>query len=363
MARSHLTPVQSIATSGARAVETFSIDGVRYLVIPQLARDIPGQPAHMNGGDSDIDAQVLRWHDGEFVAAGTLPMPGGEDAEFLQIGERRFLATAGIRTGHGPYALDSESVIYEWTADEWTPMQRVPTFAAKQWRAFSIDGRHFLALAQGVQLDGVAPKHACLSGIFEWNGERFAPFQEIDGPWGYDWVHVSIDGEHYLAYADQLRGATVFRWNGARFEPFQRFEEKGARSFRFFQSDGAWWLVYVNLLSHTTLYRFDGTRFVAAQRLGEAGGRELCLIDGDDGLYLLRVCFITGTPQAPVVERESQLFRWTGERFELSQTIATSAATDAATFVEDGQRYVVVSNSLSEDIRFGTQSTLYRFDG
>jgi hypothetical protein len=363
MANTMLTPLQSISTSGARAVETFSIDGVRYLVIPQLARDIPGQPAHMNGGDSDIEAPVYRWQDGAFVAAGALPLPGGEDAEYFQIDERRFLATAGIRTGKGPYELDCESVIYEWMAGEWTAKQRVPTFAAKQWRAFSIDGRHFLALAQGVQIDGVEAKHPAESCIFEWDGDRFAPFQAIDGPWGYDWVHVSMDGEHYVAYADQLRGATLYRWNGSRFEPFQSFDDRGARSFRFFQADGAWWLVYVNLLSHTTLYRFDGARFVDVQRLGEAGGRELCLIDGQHGLYLLRVCFITGTPQAPVVERESQLFRWTGERFELCERFATSAATDAATFIEAGQRYVVVSNSLSDELRFGTTSTLYRFDG
>ena len=53
--------------TGARAVETFVHEGERYLVMPQLAADIAGQPAQMTLGDSDIDALVYRWQDGRFV--------------------------------------------------------------------------------------------------------------------------------------------------------------------------------------------------------------------------------------------------------------------------------------------------------
>ncbi|WP_206957863.1 hypothetical protein [Trinickia acidisoli] len=358
-----LTPIQSLATSGARAVESFAIDGARYLVIAQLARDIPGSPAHMNGGDSDIEAQRFRWTDDAFVAAGTLPLAGGEDVEYFEIGARRFLATAGIRSGKGPYAYDCEAIVYEWIGERWVPLQRIPTFAAKQWRAFSIDERYFLALAQGVAIDGVAPEHPRTSRIFEWDGERFAPHQDVGGLWGYDWIHASFGREHYVAYADHVCGSTIYRWNGASFESFQTFHEKGGRTFRFFEADDAWWMVHVNLLSHTTLYRFDGVRFVETQRLGDAGCRELCMIDGERGRYLLCLRFITGTPQAPVVETESELFRWAGAGFDRIETLATSAATDATTFVEGGRRYVVVSNSLSRDLRFGTTSTVYRFHG
>lgn len=358
-----LTPLQSLATCGARAVETFAIDGVRYVGVAQLARDVPGQPPHMNGGDSDIDALFYRWESGSLVECGALPLAGGEDIECFEIGARRFLATAGIRTGRGPYDLNCDAVIYEWVKGEWTPLQRIPTFAAKQWRAFEIDGRHFLALAQGVTLEGVEATHPRVSGIFEWDGECFAPFQTFDGQWGYDWIHATFRGKHYLAYADQLGGSIIYEWNGAGFEVFQRFDEKGGRTFRFFEERGELWMVHVNLLSHTTLYRFDGQQFVAQQSLGGAGGRELCVIDGVQGRYLLLARFITGTPQAPVVETQSQLFKWKDDAFELVEEFASSAATDATTFVEGGTRYVVVSNSLSESIRFSTPSTVYRFNG
>ncbi|MFM0501604.1 hypothetical protein [Paraburkholderia caffeinilytica] len=358
-----LTTLQQLPTSGARAVEVFTTDEGIFLGVPQLARDVPGEAPYMNGGDSDIEAPIYRWQDGRFVEHETLPLPGGEDLEYFEIEGRRFLATAGIRTGKGPYDLDTDAVVYERLAGAWVPLQRFPVFAAKQWSAFSLGSRHFLALAQGAVIDGVVPKHPRESCLFEWNGERFVPFQTFNGQWGYNFALASFGGEHYLAYADHVSGSSVHRWNGETFVPLQTFDENGGRAFRFFEADGALWMVHANLLKHTTLYRFDGAQFVAMQLLGGPGGRELCLIDGKEGRYLVRVCFITGTPKAPVVVPHSEIFQWREAGFERVGDFATSAATDAASFVADGQRYLVVSNSLSDEIRFRTDSTVYRFNG
>jgi hypothetical protein len=57
-----LHPIQEIDTSGARAVAPFVLDAAQYLAIPQLAQDIDGQPADMNGGDSDVSLIVYRRH-------------------------------------------------------------------------------------------------------------------------------------------------------------------------------------------------------------------------------------------------------------------------------------------------------------
>jgi hypothetical protein len=358
-----LTPLQQLPTSGARAAEVFTTDEGLFLGVPQLARDVAGEPPYMNGGDSDIEAPIYRWQDGRFVEHEALPLPGGEDLEYFEIDGRRFLAAAGIRTGKGPYDLDTHAVVYERIAHAWVPLQDFPAFAAKQWVAFSFDSRHFLALAQGVVVDGMVPRHPRDSRLFEWNGERFEPFQTLDGQWGYNFAFVSFEGERYLAYADHVSGSSVLRWNGETFAPLQSFDENGGRAFRFFEGNGALWMLHANLLKHTTLYRFDGAQFVATQTLGGAGGRELCLIDGKQGRYLVRVCFITGTPKAPVVETQSEIFRWRDDRFERVGQFATSGATDAATFTVDAQRYLVVSNALSAGVRFRTDSTLYRFDG
>ena len=357
-----LTPVQEIETTGARALATWKQDDVRYLAVAQLARDVPGEPAYMNGGDSDIEAPLLRMEGERFVPCGALPLSGGEDVEYFEIGARRFLATAGIRQGRGPYDLNTQATLYEWRHGAWEARQRFAAFAAKQWRAFAIGKRHFLALAQGVTVDGVEATHPRTSRIFEWSGERFELFQTIEGMWGYDWNPFQHGSLYLLAYSDHVSGSAVLRWNGEQFVALQRFEEKGGRTFRFFEADGELWMVHVNLLAHTTLYRFDGERFVETQQLGEAGGRELCLIESTGGLYLVRLCFITGTPQAPVVERESQVFQWTGNAFVLVETFETSGATSAISFTEGSARYLAVTNSLSAELRFGVASTLYRFN-
>ena len=75
------------------------------------------------------------------------------------------------------------------------------------------------------------------------------------------------------------------------------------------------------------------------------------------------MCFITGTPHAPHTQQRSQIFLWKEDRFELADEFPTSGGTDAAAFVADGQRYLLVSNSLASDVRFRVDSVLYRFDG
>ncbi|PVX85889.1 hypothetical protein [Paraburkholderia unamae] len=357
-----LTPIQELETTGARASATWKIDDIRYLAVAQLARDLPGEPPYMNGGDSDIEAPLFRMEGERFVECGALPLKGGEDIEYFEIGSRRFLATAGIRRGRGPYELNTQAALYEWRDGAWEAMQYFAVFAAKQWRAFTIGERHFLALAQGVTVDGVDATHPRTSRIFEWTGERFELFQTVEGLWGYDWNHFQHGDMHLLAYSDHVSGSSVLRWNGDQFVMLQLFEEKGGRTFRFFEADGKLWMLHVNLLAHTTLYKFDGDRFVETQLLGKAGGRELCLIESGSELYLVRVCFITGTPQAPIVERESQVFQWAGDAFVLIETFETSAATSATSFVEGGTRYLAVTNSLSAEQRFGVASTLYRFN-
>ena len=150
-----LCELQRIPTSGARAVEAFRIGGRDLLAIPQLALDIPGTPAGMNGGDSNTELLILERRDGAYAPYATVPAPGGEDAEFFTIGDRTFLAAACIRTGSGPYEYDTESFVYEWTGERFELFQSFSTFAAKQWKHWTIGDRHFLGLAQGLALPHV----------------------------------------------------------------------------------------------------------------------------------------------------------------------------------------------------------------
>lgn len=361
MTETSLTIHQRLPTSGARAVLPFEINGGLYLAIPQLAEDIPGQAPQMNAGNSDIDMALYRWRDGKFGGVGRLPVAGGEDVEFFSIGSDCFLATASIRAGRGPYDFNVDSQIFKWSNGTWAPFQSVPTFAAKQWRHFSFDGRHFLALAQGVTVPGPEVRHPRTSRIFEWDGARFAEFQVLDGAWGYNWEFFERADGRFLAYADHVGQSRLHKWDGARFAPFQDFADHGGRAFRYFEADGSGWMAFAAIDGESVLYRWADGAFRRHQSLGGPGGREFAPIKTGKDLYLVRVCFIEGTPAAPKVDLQSQLYRWQTGQFAVVQEFPTFGGTDAHAFTADGGVFLAVSNSLSREIRFREDTIIYRF--
>jgi hypothetical protein len=353
---------QRLTTSGARAVLPFYCGGQLRLAVPQLAIDIPGTPAYMNGGDSNTDMLLYRWSGGQFIEDGRLPVPGGEDALAFQIDDVEFLATASIRTGAGPYDLNTDSVLYRRSHDGWDAFQRFPTFAAKQWHHFEIGHRHFLALAQGVTIEGPLARNPRRSCIFEWNGTRFVEFQTCEGGWGYNWLYFELDGQHFLGYADHTSPSGLMTWNGESFAPFQDFASQGGRAMSFFRADGQAWLAFANLTGESFLYRWQADRFVVHQSLGGPGAREFAVVQTNSALYVVKVNFIHGTPAAPKTDLTSCVYRWEKGQLVVAEEFPTSGATDAAAFTADGQTFVAVANSLSRDIRFREDSVIYRLN-
>ncbi len=354
---------QRLATSGARAVTPFVLAGTQYLIVPQLAADVPGTPAHMNGGDSDTGAPIYRWQQGRWVQDGMLPLSGGEDAEFFSFGEESYLVTAGVRSGHGPYRYNIDQVLYRWTGGSWVPIQTFAAFAAKQWHFFRIGGRAFLALAQGLTLNHIEATNPRTSRIYAWNGRQFVDFQVLEGLWGYNWESFEIAGQSFLAYADHVGESVVLAWNGSSFGPLQSFSEKGGRCFRYFAAGNDHYLAFANIQGDSTLYRWTGQEFSPIQRLSGPGGREFCLVRTGKHLYVLQINFIQGEPSAPRTNLMSQIFKWTDGKLVLVEEFPTAGATDAAAFVVDGTVYVAVSNSLTADVRFRTDTVVYRFNG
>jgi hypothetical protein len=356
-----LTETVRLQTSGARAVEPFHIDGTTFVAVPQLAIDIPGQAPEINGGDSDTALLVFRADDGRFVEHQRLAVPGGEDAEFFEIDGRNFLATASIRTGCGPYEFGTESRIFEWRAGRFEPFQAVPTFAAKQWKAFTVSGRHFLALAQGVSAPGVEARNKP-STIYEWTGSSFEEFQQIPSEWGYNWHHFELDGQAYLAHADHLAPSMLYRWNGNRFVARQVLLQRGGRAFADFDVAGATYLVAACIDGASPVMRWEDGLFEPTQELPQAGARELAIFHGQRGLYLARVNFITGSRQQPRVSLNSQLYRWENGKFVVVLEFPTTGATDVAVLPGSGQTRLAVSNSLSPQVRFASHTVVYTFD-
>jgi hypothetical protein len=360
MCAAHLAEWCRIPTSGARAVEPFRLDGMSLLAIPQLATDILGQPAQMNGGDSDTELLLLRQTIDGYEPFQTVPAPGGEDAEFFRIDDRAFLATASIRRGHGPYEFGTESTVYCWTGSRFAPFQAFPGFAAKQWRHFTLAGVHFLALAQGVALPGTESVNRP-SQIFRWDGESFQPFQEIPSQWAYNWHAFSLDGTDFLAHADHVMPSRLYRWDGSGFVVHQELAGEYGRAFASFRADGTDYLLVACLLSPSRLLRWDGERFVAHAVLDGLGAREFAVLHGRHGLYVLRVNFILGTPASPTTALASQLYQWQDGKLVVVEEFPTFGGTDVAVYADEQGPLVAVSNSLSADVRFATDTLVYRF--
>lgn len=353
-----LSELQRIPTSGARAVEPLTVAGLELVAIPQLAKDVADGPAEMNGGDSNTELLLLRRTRDRYMPWASLPAPGGEDAEFFTIGDRKFLAVASIRAGAGPYDLATNSVIYTWRDGGFVPFQAVPTFAAKQWRHWQADGRHFLGLAQGVVEPGSEQGNRA-SMVYEWDGEMFAPFQEIPSRWAYNWHPMSIDGTFYVAHADHLDPSVLYRWDGGRLRPHQPLAERSCRAFGTFRRDGECYLLVACLQAPSQLLKWNGTRFDAIQELDGLGARELAVFEQSGRLFVVRVNFVEGSRADPVSALQSQVYEWQAGRLHVAAEFPTTGGTDAAVIAHGDQLRLIVSNSLSPDIRFRADTIVY----
>jgi hypothetical protein len=349
-----LAETQRIPTSGARAVEAFTIDDRQLLAIPQLAYDVPGTPAGMNAGDSDTELLLLERQGDEYVPFATLPAPGGEDAEFFTIADRSFLAVACIRTGSGPYEYFTESFIYEWNGTAFELFQAVPTFAAKQWKHWTIGDRHFLGLAQGLALPQFEGRNRD-SVIFEWDGTKFLEFQGIPSQWAYNWHPFELGNQFFVAHADHVTESVLYRWTGSQYVPHQPLLERTGRAFATFST----YLIAAGLSEPPSVLRWNGNRFVADSTLEGLGAREVRIVEQNGHVYLIRINFILGTPADPQPSLTSQLYEWQ-DGFHLLAEFPTSGGTDAEVLSLDHGIEFAVSNSLSSEIRFAQETVVYR---
>ncbi|KAL6889942.1 hypothetical protein GGI43DRAFT_387723 [Trichoderma evansii] len=356
----NLELMQSLPTNGARAAGVFTIEDRIYLAVPQLARDIPGGLVGINAGNSNIPLVIYSLDEDKFVEFQELDVPGGEDAEFFVIEKRRFLATASLRSGSDPYNLDVESIIFEWTGSSFVEFQRIRTFAAKQWRYFRVEGRHFLALAQGADIPGVLASSSAYSTIFEWNSSNFQPFQTVPSKWGYNWVHFNLDGSDFLGYADHVEPSILLKWDNGKFVHHQVLDGSAGRAFCFFSAGRSSFLAFARLFSESVVYRWDGDHFVLHQELEGVGGREFAVLQQGSEQFLVLVRFMTGSQQDPVVALDSAIYRVTEDGLALACKIPTRGATDVSVFAHKNCNYTVITESLNSDITFRTDTHVYR---
>ncbi|WP_298624650.1 hypothetical protein [uncultured Legionella sp.] len=362
MAEQILSPYEYLDTTGARELTPFTINNEYFIAVAQLARDIPGTPPNMNGGDADVDVLIYKINHGKHVIHQRIPGHGNESTAFFTIGNDAYLAVASVHSGpKAPFNHHTYSMLYKWDGQFFYPVQQFYSYAAKQWHFFSIGTRHFLALAEGVKLpDGEQKPEESNSIIYEWNGERFQPFQKISSQWGYSFQFFRLNGENYLAYADHLKQSTLYRWDGAQFKEYQVFPGDGGRSFEAFTIGNKHYLAYANIKSDSIIYQWNGKQFETYQALQGAGGRNFTYFTLDGKHYLLRVNFITGDRTNPKSALQSPLYKWMNNQFEPIQNIPSFGGVSAHVYRYDDSFYMTFANSLSADLRFKVRSVIYK---
>ena len=349
----------SFETNGAREIAPFKIDNRQFLAIAQLAKDIPDTKANMNGGDSDLPVQIYELVDHQLKAYQQLPAHGSESVTHFQMDGHDYLAVASIRSGsNGDYNYDTYSMLYRWDGKVFYPVQQFRGYASKDFTHFQIKDEHFLALANGVATKTGDDKNN--SVIYKYDGKQFQPFQTIPSTWGYSFHFFEMDGKPFLAFADHTSNSVIYQFDGEQFKPFQTITEVGGRAFEYFQLNNQHYLAFANISHPSVLYQFNGKQFKSVQTFDGLGGRSFNFFNLNDTSYLLQIKFITGGRDNPQTEQESPLYVWQDNEFKQTQLIKTFGGVVANIFYLKDKLYIALANSLSKDIRFKTNSVIYR---
>jgi len=154
----------------------------------------------------------------------------------------------------------------------------------------------------------------------------------------------------------------LYRWNGNRFVARQVLLERAGRAFAHFEVEDKTYLVTACIDGASAVMRWEDGFFEPFQELPDAGARELAVFATIHGLYLARVNFITGSPHQPQVSLNSQVYRWENGKLITVVEFPTTGATDVVVIPGPGHTRLAVSNSLSPQVRFASQTVIYTFD-
>ncbi|KAJ8003712.1 hypothetical protein DPEC_G00151160 [Dallia pectoralis] len=125
------------------------------------------------------------------------------------------------------------------------------THCARDWEAFRIQGKTFLAVANHRQGN---TNHTIDSVIYKWNrGTRlFEPHQALQTSGAYDWESFTVGPYHFLAVANAFDGLTtqvdsvIYIWVDGRFLVFQTIKTFCATDWEMFQIGSRVFLVVAN---------------------------------------------------------------------------------------------------------------------
>ena len=259
------------------------------------------------------------------------------------------------------------------------PAQTIATVGAEDAEAFTIAGEHYLAIANS--WNGTAGS-AVASEVLKYDSAlgEFVHSQYIATDWASDFEHFTMNGEHYLAVANQRTtvpwnnnvDSRVYKWNGAGFDPFQDIPTSGAGDFEHALIDGDHYLIVANSTDNTSfdidsqVLRYDAasTAFVHHQYLATRHARDCETFTIDGTQYLAIANTKGGDSQSSTKVVDSTIHAWddTINQYVEIQAIPTEGALDWAHFAIDDEHYLAVANS-GNDSSGNVDSVVYQWNG
>ena len=196
--------------------------------------------------------------------------------------------------------------------------------------------------------------------VFEWDGERFVEFQIIPSQWAYNWHPFEVDDRYFVAHADHVEPSMLYRWDGERLVAHQELLPSAGRAFAHFDATATTTWSWPGSPQPPRVLRWDGERFVTdpgARR--PRGARAARRRAGRPPVRDPRQLHPrhAGRPE-PVADLAG--LRVARRRVRAVAEFPTRGGTDVEVRRRvDGDIEFVVSNSLSPDLRFASETVLY----
>ena len=285
--------------------------------------------------------------------------------EYFKIGDQHYLAVANHRDEP---SYRQNSVIYQWSQEQFVVFQSIETFGAHSFDFFEIKNEQFLAVSN--YYDGSS--HSINSYIYKWNSNKFEKIQDIATEGAVNTETFVISNETFIAFANHytqqkrvLVQSAVFKWSGQQFVKLQSFQTYGAADVKSFSDNGSTFLAFANLRSgsgqhniNSPIYKWHGSHFVLFQSIPTRGAA---------GLHPFMMCSQRFLGVASLYDDDnghntmSVVYRVSQEQFIEYQEIPTQGAFRMTSFQYKGHTYLAVANRLATSNKRNINSALYKW--
>ncbi|KAK6165532.1 hypothetical protein SNE40_022446 [Patella caerulea] len=317
-----------------------------------------------NGGgeDSSGHSVVFKWIDGKFEFYQKLSTESAQSCEYFQIRNQFFLAVANYGNST---SKQNNSTIFRWhrRRKKFKPYQEILTWTARDFEYFEIDGDHYLAVANHAEGDS----NDVESSIYQWNKgkKRFEEKQTIPTIGAYDWTHFTVDGFHFLVVANAFNGLTtlvysvIYFWQNDQLVQFQTMETNGATDVEWFTIDGDIFLAIANAFNYgpqnyldkdtqftnSTIYKLNKDKkiFEKYQSIPTYSAIDWEYFQvGPDHYLIVSNAQNGGSPD----QHTSIIYRWQGmEKFVAVHRLITPATADWEIFTDKKDVYLIYANA------------------